>query len=292
MPPRYLRTADDVDAAIQLGTTTEGLHLEFKETINGFGAPSTDVLRRTRKELCRDITQFANHQGGCLLIGVAEYTNASNLKVAARFAPVSEPDKLREWIEQAITDYCVPNTFTRYIEIIPHSRGTLLAVNVPPSRAPVVLWDRQDHTMQAVARNNHGKHYLNPDELERLRMNGSRAAKIAFDEATQSKASGEIFLSPGYLQWNETNGYWIIEQKALFTFTDVTNSTFRLSANTGSKQGYPVITIPYGLIRECWRDTQGRPTLLLHLDIGLHTNGNLMFVDAHQPRGPRRAEPA
>jgi predicted HTH transcriptional regulator len=138
---------------------------------------------RDQKELCRDVTQFANHFGGCLLVGISETTNPQNLKVAASFVPVQEPDKLRGWIEQAITNYCVPHTFTRHIEIIPHPNGTVLAINVPPSRVPVVLWDRDAHTMQAIGRNNHGKTHLNPDELERLRMNGSRAAKIAFDEA-------------------------------------------------------------------------------------------------------------
>lgn len=280
MPPRYLHTAEEVDAAIQLGHTTEGLHLEFKETINGVGATAADVLRKTRKELCRDITQFANHQGGCLLIGVAERMNASNLKVAAQFAPVGEPDKLREWIEQAITDYCVPNTFTRHIDVIPHPSGTLLAVNIPPSRIPIILWDRQDHTMQAVARNNHGKHYLNPDELERLRMTGSRAAKIAFDEATSGAINGEIFLMSRIHQWSINHQKWFPRgSQPPISFSTVTRDTFNLNVDNRA------IAVPYGLIRECWRDIHKRPTLLLHLDIGLHTEGDLMFVDAHQPRG-------
>lgn len=265
MPPRYLRTAEEVDAAIQLGTTTEGIHLEFKETINGFGATAADVLRKTRKELCRDITQFANHQGGCLLIGVAESTNASNLKVAAQFAPVREPDKLREWIEQAITDYCVPNTFTRHIDVIPHPSATLLSVNIPPSRAPVILWDRQDHTMQAVARNNHGKHYLNPDELERLRMNGSRAAKIAFDAAA-AKISSHSY---------EHIKVTVIGQhhRIPFTLSNVTDYTFDLGMRLGTNNHISTVTIPYGLVRECWAD-KGRLTLLLDVEIS-HQNNEL-----------------
>ena len=193
-------------------------------------------------------------------------------------------DRLRAGIEEAITNYCVPNTFTHYIEIIPHPSGTLLAVNVPPSRIPIILWDRQHHTMQAVTRNNHGKHYLNPDELERLRMNGSRAAKIAFDEATKSEPSGAIVLSPGYLQWSGTTQRWYRKHSLPFTFSQVTDSTFTLQASQGSGNGYPSITIPYGLIRECWRDGHGQPTLLLHLDIEYDQNGELRFVDGH-PQG-------
>jgi hypothetical protein len=45
MPPRYLHTPADVDAAIQLGLTTEGIDLEFKATINGFAATDSQPPR-------------------------------------------------------------------------------------------------------------------------------------------------------------------------------------------------------------------------------------------------------
>jgi Putative DNA-binding domain len=262
MPPRYLNTPADVDAAIQLGHTTEGIHLDFKEAINGFATNDSQAREKARKELCRDVTQFANHLGGCLLVGISETTNPQNLKVAASFVPVQDPDKLREWIEQAITNYCVPHTFSKYIEIIPHPNGTLLAINVPPSRLPVVLWDRQDHTIQAIGRNNHGKTYLNPDELERLRMNGSRAAKISFEDAISRVRRPEVELVGGVLRVDSSMGRWMSAKLSGRIFLGSHDeSTFDLRVPVGGS--IPVLSVPYGLIRECWVNVLGELTLLL-----------------------------
>jgi predicted HTH transcriptional regulator len=175
--------------------------------INGFGSTSEEKAK-TQKELCCDVTQFANHLGGCLLIGFSEVKNQDRLNVASEFTPVQGPDSLREWIEQAITNYCTPHTFTHHIEIIPYREGFLLAINVPASRIPVILWDRPNNTMQAVGRNNHGKTYLNPSELENLRMNGSRAAKIAFDASIPTHSEKRVNLVPGLLQWDNSNQKW------------------------------------------------------------------------------------
>jgi hypothetical protein len=275
MPPRFFSTAADVDDAIQLGTTTESIYLDFKAAINGFGS-SRDEKETRQKELCRDVTQFANHLGGCLLVGFSESKNQDGLKVASEFQSVQEPDKLREWIENAITQYCTPHTFTHHIEVIPYRGGILLAINVPASRIPVILWDRQKHTMEAVGRNNHGKIYLNPSELENLRMNGSRAAKIAFDASLPTQSEKKVNLVPGLLQWNQSNQNWFpiaIENNHPHTgIYNITDYSFEIRVSSNSSADYQSITIPYGLVQECWKDTGGQMWMLLQLDIGLYRN--------------------
>lgn len=68
--------------------------LEFKEKpLGGWplqaGAP--DVKKKAQRELCRDVSQFANSAGGCLLFGVKEVVNAAKVKVAGPVTSIAEP---------------------------------------------------------------------------------------------------------------------------------------------------------------------------------------------------------
>lgn len=169
MPPDYIHDVAEFERVIKLNTTTEGMFLDFKSTIDKWklpkGAPDT-VKQEARKELCRDIAQFANTNGGCLLIGVSERKNADGIKVADHVTRVDEPDEMRAWIEQVIKNYCVPSTFSKEISIIQVANGPVVAVNVHPSLHTVYIFDGSNGTIEIVARTNHGKKHLNPDELE------------------------------------------------------------------------------------------------------------------------------
>jgi len=49
--------------------------LEFKADFpDGWTAPKSDVKRQAQKELCRDIAQFANTFGGCIIYGRSDAT--------------------------------------------------------------------------------------------------------------------------------------------------------------------------------------------------------------------------
>lgn len=257
-----------------LGVTTEGLYLEFKEAIDGFGAKG-DPVKAGQMEVCRDITQFANHLGGSLLIGVRESSSPGGTKVASSLRSVEKADELRQWIEQAISNYCVPHTFTKYIDIIAHGSDTVVAINVPPSRDPVFLWDRDKKTMQVWRRTSHGKSALNPDELESLFMDTHRAAKIAFHEATRGEPNGTAVLVPDLYLWIPSNQWEPTKSTVPVSFASVTEASFQLQLTVGSR--HPVIVIPYGLVRECWRDVQDRLALFLHLDLGIRDN-TPMFI--------------
>ena len=280
---QYFLSQLDVDQSIIIGETVESLYLDFKESVNGFNSQmSKEATDRARKELCRDVTQFANHLGGCLLVGIAEIKNTNNLKVASRYQSVQDPDKLREWIELSIDNYCIPKTFRREVAIIDCNGNILLAVNVPPSRIPVVLWDRQNHTMEVIGRNNHGKVYLNPDDLERLRMNGARAAKIAIDSALSkadvSNPDPHIVLVSGFLQWSDANGKWFrVEKVPNITIKNREDDAFDLEFE-GSGYMDRIVTLPYGLVQECWNDKNGRVHMLLSVDIGSTIQGALTII--------------
>jgi len=261
--PRYLRTVAEMNLAIKWGNTTESQYLDFKEAV---GSEAGSKNRESQqKEICRDITQFANHLGGCLLIGVSEIETSNKLKVAGAVRHLQNPDSLRSWIEQSLDKYCIPSTFSRDLTIIEHPEGTVMAVNIQPSRAPVVIWDREQHVMQAISRTSHGKTYLNPDELERLRMNGSRAAKISLDDAFSKAANPEVDLVGGVFTYNTNRGRW--ETAPINGFIGLgsrRDDAFELRIPLSGSSGIPTLTVPYGLLRECWVNASNQISMLLH----------------------------
>ncbi|MEO7732852.1 MAG: ATP-binding protein [Kofleriaceae bacterium] len=177
--PWAIRTASDFERLVHLDVTTESLYLDFKTALGrGPGAQA---------ELGRDVSQFANHLGGCLLLGVAERRDPKTaLKTASAFAGVSEPDQCREVIETWIRNVLVPGDLSRTIDFVRTAHATFVAVNIPPSRRVVWVADpAQQNRLEVVRRTNHGKEYMRPGEIERLWSNTLRSAQIAFDEAYQ-----------------------------------------------------------------------------------------------------------
>lgn len=203
MLPTFIRSVSDFQSAVHLGSTPESPVLEFKETIDGWNPSAGDSHRQERskgaqKETCRDIAQFANTLGGCLLVGVRERLDPiSGVKVADSIEPVKEVEPLRQWIEQAIINCLVPSTFTHDIVAISLPEGSILAVNVPANRYLVSLWDHDNHTVEYVRRTSHGKEWMNPDEMERHIMNGSRASKLALVAAKEQTKSNQVEIAGG-----------------------------------------------------------------------------------------------
>ena len=76
------------------------------------------------QETCRDVAQFANTEGGCLVIGVNERKDpTTGIKVAESISSLPDPDQMQQWIEQAIRNYLVPATFSHDISIIHGCEG-------------------------------------------------------------------------------------------------------------------------------------------------------------------------
>ena len=163
----YITTPEEFASAVTIGTTTETLTLDFKGTIDHRfpkGTPE-QVKQKAQQETCRDIAQFANTSGGCLLIGVEEVRDpVTGLKVAADITSVAEPGEMKEWIEEAVKNYLVPATFRHPIDIVRVPGGTVVAVNVPPSLHLIALWHaerksqfEEKHSIEYLYRDSHGK---------------------------------------------------------------------------------------------------------------------------------------
>ena len=283
----YIRTAKEFAAAVTIGITTELLTLDFKETID-FKFPkgsSDEVKQKTQQETCRDIAQFANTNGGCLLVGVEESRDpVTGLKVASGIRPVSQPDAMREWIEQAIRNYLVPATFAHSIDILQDPRGTVVTINVPPSLHLVALWHserksqfEEKHSIEYLYRDSHGKKWMNPDEVEKHMVNGSRAAKLTFDLALSKVSTKQVRITGGYWQREANTSTGAQDQRwspKEVTVGIVGEQEFELQFSVATNT--LVLNLPYGVIKEVWVGADRCLNLLLELRIVYWENHQLI----------------
>jgi hypothetical protein len=269
MLPTFIHSAPEFQSAVQLGITSESLVLEFKETVNDWSPLAADPQRQERrkeaqKEMCRDIAQFANTLGGCLLIGVTERPEPKHgVKVADSIAPVKEAEQLRQWIEHAVVNYVVPSTFSHDLVAITLPEGIVLSINVPANRHLVCLWDRANHTIEYLRRTSHGKEWMNPDEAERHLMDGSRAAKLAIITAKEQAKPDRVEITGG-LWWRRTNLDTSAERwnpNGPITFGEIREYWFELKVPT--KRSLRPVTIPYELVEAAWVGASGAVTLML-----------------------------
>jgi predicted HTH transcriptional regulator len=171
---RRIGNESDFLQLVDFGQTTESMTLDFKYDLNHFVAARQDDA----KELCRDICQFANSEGGTLLVGIVEQ-KSGDARVTTAVHPIAGFDRRREWIEQAVQKHLVPATTPVYIDRVVLGAGPIVAINVPASERLVVVWDKALHTMECYRRTNHGKESLNPDEVLALMMNSARSSRPA-----------------------------------------------------------------------------------------------------------------
>ena len=274
----YITTPEEFASIVTIASTTENLTLDFKTTIDHSfprGTPD-DVKQKAQQEICRDIAQFANTDGGCLLIGVEEDLDpVTGLKVAKAIKSVTDPDEMRQWIEEAVKNYLVPATLRHPIRVVRLPSGTVVAVNVPPSLNLVALWHserkskfEEKHSIEYLYRDSHGKKWMNPDEVERHIMNGSRATKLAFDLALAEASTKEVRIAGGYFQRdnNTSTGASDLRWSPKVVTVGRANEhwfelQFRLETETLS------LTLPYGVVREVWVGMDGYLNLLLSVRI-------------------------
>jgi hypothetical protein len=255
MVPTYVNTAADVAAA-----TSESLVLDFKERIN-----IQDPKAPT--EFCRDVAQFANTDGGCLLVGVMEVSDPStNLKKAGKIVSVSDPDGLKDWMEKVIGSHLVPATFSHPIVPIATPDGMVVAVNVPPSQHTIYLCerDKQKHTMEVLRRTSHGKEWMNPDELERHIMNGSRAARLRIEEVVAGRKHplveivGGVFV-PAANQYGSS--FHAVTPDGTPQLGAVNPMAFEIRIPFG--MGTPCVQVPYEAVRAAWAGPAGQVVFML-----------------------------
>lgn len=280
--PVFISTEADLQRVVQLGSTPETIVLEFKTDLNAWRQKEKAEKRKAQKETCRDISAFANHLGGCILVGVSEKKHG-DATVADECVGLDDIDGRTKWIGQAIRNYLVPSTMS--LDVVPVIIGgkSLLALNIRASRDLVALWDREDHTVEYLRRTPHGKEWMNPDEALRHALDASRMKKLAFLEA-KARVTGDsiVELVSGVDRLIEAHGpnmpYGFARvHNAIVNLGQVGNEDFELRVTVGTAQPRNVL-IPYGALRHAWVTTVGR--LGLHLELQLvHTREDEIVLE-------------
>jgi hypothetical protein len=267
MVPKYVRTAADFAQTVTIGVTTETLVLEFKAEVN----TENPLKDKVQREFCRDVAQFANTDGGSLLIGVEEQIDpATNLKRAVGIRSVAKPDDLAKWVEQAIGNWLVPSTFSHEILPVQLTRDLVLAVNIFPSQHTVYLWDRDKHTIEVPRRTSYGKDWMNPGELEKHIMNASRAARIRIEEVVASSTNRLVELVGGMFGWGIVPGdAYRVEPDSPIQVGMLGPMAFEIRVPMNMKN--IALQVPYEAVRAAWLGPGGH--IMLMLDVRVVWNG-------------------
>ena len=175
-----IRSADDLTMRVKLGETTESRVLDFKAEL----ATANDGRRNWQHELALDIVQFANTEGGTLLVGVEE-SRETNPRVAKRLRAVEDVERVKCAVADALCLWTEPRVNPEVIAI--QAAETVVAINVPPSIPLVAVWrmGEDGNRIQYPFRTEHGKRYMTPSEVEQRIMDGSRAIKLALKRVAE-----------------------------------------------------------------------------------------------------------
>jgi len=151
-----------------------------------------------------------------------------------------------------------------------------VVVNVPPSIHLVALWHserksqfEEKHSIEYLYRDSHGKKWMNPDEVERHIMNGSRATKLAVEQALSQKTTNEVRLAGGYWRVSESErsnrsySPWKVTGTVTIGRTD--EHWFELIIPYGAATR--CINLPYSVVQHVWVGSDGRLNLLLSVRV-------------------------
>lgn len=109
----------------------ENLHLDYK---------AADSLGKTdgkKKEISKDISAFANSDGGVIIYGVSEFNEPDKKHLPEKIDPINRYEYSKEWLEQIINSNISPKI--KGLEIIPIQIGgdadnkSIYVVDIPQS---------------------------------------------------------------------------------------------------------------------------------------------------------------
>lgn len=273
--------------------TQEGLHLDFKREFGGQKPKKQEESQRDEeaREYARDITQFMNSDGGCLILGVSENSTSDGRMVAGAILGVPKPTEAIKQMEEAFTNYVYPAVSRPHIAQIPiDEQRTILVVNIEPEPSLVAVWnrqrDKQKQGMEFLYRTNHGKCWMTPDEVARRMNDKHRVIRLSLDKLLRESASyDEGKGTPVTLLHHVTLAgaltgvqYWTHEASILGL--GPREFTLRLT-EAPSKQGE--VTIAYDWIVSHWWDRRSggkvdRPAIQLNAGFSFDGSGHLRIT--------------
>jgi hypothetical protein len=108
----------------------ENLHLDYK------GAGSLAATDGKKKEIAKDISAFANSDGGIVIYGMLEYGDIAQRHLPEKLDPIDRTVISKEWLEQVINSNVQPKISGLTIHPIPLASAAnhvVYVVNIPKS---------------------------------------------------------------------------------------------------------------------------------------------------------------
>ena len=156
MPYHAITSLTEFEQTVELSVSTESRFLEFKREYGWKGA-TAQAKHGLALEVCRDIAQFANAQGGVLLVGISEMAASDGGAVADAIVSVPDVEGLIAWVQQPVRNHLVPATFELDSAVISVRSDKVVAFNVPPNVHLVALWANGDRRgIEYLCRGNRG----------------------------------------------------------------------------------------------------------------------------------------
>src|ERR1700752_4608375 len=127
-------TYDDITDLVNVQKEREGYHLDFKGELGN--------LDKAKKELSKDITSFANTNGGFLIIGVDKDYNIIGVDKTIQNKTNDE------WINQIIGSNVEPQVFYFDPKVIPipDSDKVIVVIHTPESnRKPHIVTEKNNY---------------------------------------------------------------------------------------------------------------------------------------------------
>ena len=132
-----LKSLDDIRSLIA-NRVEENRNLEYKAA----GALSDSDGKK--REISKDVSAFANSDGGTIVYGLAEYQEKERCHLPEKIDPVDRKQFTREWLEQVIQGNISPNIEGLEIEVIDAGSDTAVyVVNVPASTTAHMAKDQR-----------------------------------------------------------------------------------------------------------------------------------------------------
>lgn len=124
-----IKNIGDVRGLI-LNQVEENIHLDYK---------AAEALAKTdgkRKEIAKDVSAFANSDGGLIIYGVKEFQDSTNRHLPEKLDPIDRNNFSKEWLEQVINGGISPRIESIKISSIPieeSSNKVIYIVEIPKS---------------------------------------------------------------------------------------------------------------------------------------------------------------